>query len=110
MTNILPEARLTLRAVFRPRSRPTEGPIGPIVHLLCLDLAMPDRNCSGRCGLRLRVVGLHQAERDLAQGETEQRLRLDQPLGSLAPLAGHALFRTTLVHGSVRVALRGEAG
>jgi hypothetical protein len=47
---------LTLRAVFRLALRQTEGLIGSILHLLGLDLAVPDHSTLSRRAERLEVV------------------------------------------------------
>jgi hypothetical protein len=46
---------LTLRAVFRLALRQTEGLIGSILHLLGLDLAVPDHSTIGRRAMTLKV-------------------------------------------------------
>jgi hypothetical protein len=45
---------LTLRAVFRLALRQTEGLIGSIIHLLGLDLAIPDQSTLSRRQRRWR--------------------------------------------------------
>jgi hypothetical protein len=47
---------LTLRAVFHLALRQTEGLIGSIVHLLGLDLAVPDHSTLSRRGETLPVL------------------------------------------------------
>src|ERR1700761_493919 len=47
---------LTLRAVFRLALRQTEGLIGSIIHLLGLDLAVPDHSTLSRRAERLAVA------------------------------------------------------
>ncbi len=47
---------LTLRAVFRLALRQTEGLIGSIIRLLCLDLAVPDHSTLSRRAETLPVV------------------------------------------------------
>jgi DDE family transposase len=46
---------LTLRAVFRLALRQTEGLIGSILHLLGLDLAVPDHSTLSRCAETLEM-------------------------------------------------------
>jgi hypothetical protein len=47
---------LTLRAVFRLALRQTEGLIGSIIHLLGLDLAIPDQSTLSRRAETLEIV------------------------------------------------------
>ena len=52
----LPLLPLTLRTVFRLALRQTEGLIGSVIHLLGLDLAVPDHSTLSRRGETLAVA------------------------------------------------------
>jgi len=68
---------LTLRAVFRVALRQTEGPIGSILRLLGLDLAVPDHSTLSRRAERSELALLHGPSQWRPESARRRRLRPD---------------------------------
>src|SRR3712207_1394588 len=65
---------LTLRAVFRLTLRQTEGLIGSILHLLGLDLAVPDHSALSRRAETLEVPRPRRSEEHTSELQSRQYL------------------------------------
>lgn len=70
---------LTLRAVFRLALRQTEGLIGPILHLLGLDLAVPDHSTMSRRARTLELPRMRPGRRPVHLLVDSTGLRLCGP-------------------------------